>query len=113
MLGGSEWEGARDEHAYRRAKRSHLPPEAQAAPRRWFVQTLGGGLKLRLKETSLNVVETYSGLNKQGSLELMREIAETGVATVRGGGGGVASFLAWADGVDIREVGKDTDEPLR
>ena len=66
-----------------------------------------------MKETSLNVVETASGLNRQLSLELMREIAETGVATVRGGGGGVSSFLAWSDGVDIREVGKSTHEPLR
>lgn len=43
----------------------------------------------------------------------MRDIADTGLATIRGGGGGVASFLAWADSVDIREVGTDTDEPLR
>ncbi|MES1156419.1 MAG: hypothetical protein ABUL73_01450 [Alphaproteobacteria bacterium] len=70
-------------------------------------------LKLNMRETSLNVVETYSGLNKQGSLELMREIAETGVATIHGGGGGVASFLAWADGIDVREIGQKTDEPLR
>ncbi|MBX3431587.1 MAG: hypothetical protein KF779_18525 [Hyphomonadaceae bacterium] len=66
-----------------------------------------------MKETSLNVIETYSGLNKHGSLELMRELAETGLATLRGGGGGVASFLAWAENIDIREVGTDTDEPLR
>jgi hypothetical protein len=71
------------------------------------------GYKIRIKETSLNVVETHSGINKQGSLELMREIEETGLATIRGGGGGVASFLVWVDGVDIREVGSDTDTPLR
>jgi hypothetical protein len=71
------------------------------------------GYKIRVKETSLNVVETYSGLNRHGSLELMRDLAETGLATIRGGGGGVASFLTWADAVDIREVGADTDEPLR
>lgn len=69
--------------------------------------------KIRVKETTLNVVETYSGLNKHGSLELMRDLADTGLATLRGGGGGVASFLAWADNVDIREVGNDTNEPLR
>jgi len=69
--------------------------------------------KIRIKETSLNVVETYSGLNRHGSLELMREIEQTGLATIHGGGGGVASFLTWADGIDIREVGTDTDEPLR
>ncbi len=71
------------------------------------------GYKIRVKETSLNVVETHSGLNKHGSLELMRELAETGLATMRGGGAGVASFLAWADSIDIREVGTDTDQPLR
>ena len=70
-------------------------------------------LKHNMRETSLNVVETYSGLNKQGSLELMREIAETGVATIGGGGGGVASFLKWADGIDVRSIGRDTAEPLR
>ena len=70
-------------------------------------------LKHNMRETSLNVVETYSGLNKHGSLELMREIAETGVATLAGGGGGVSSYLAWADGVDVREIGRDTNEPLR
>lgn len=71
------------------------------------------GLKHNMRETSLNVVETYSGLNKQRSLELMREIPETGVAAINGGGGGVASFLKWADGVDVREIGRDTNEPLR
>lgn len=70
-------------------------------------------LKLNMRETSLNVVETYSGLNKQGSLELMREIAQTGVATIGGEGGGVASFLKWADDIDVRSIGRDTLEPLR
>lgn len=69
--------------------------------------------KIRVKETSLNVVETYSGLNRHGSLELMRDLAGTGLATLRGGGGGVASFLTWDDKIDIREVGTDTDTPLR
>lgn len=71
------------------------------------------GYKIRIKETSLNVVETYSGMNKQGSLDLMRELAGTGLATLRGGGGGVATFLEWDERVDIREVGGETDEPLR
>jgi len=70
-------------------------------------------LKHNMRETSLNVVETYSGLNKQGSLELMRAIEKTGVATIGGGGGGVASFLKWAENVDVREIGRDTNEPLR
>jgi len=70
-------------------------------------------LKHNMRETSLNVVETYSGLNKQGSLELMREIEKTTVATIGGGGGGVASFLKWADNIDVREIGRDTNEPLR
>ncbi|MBS0386101.1 MAG: hypothetical protein JSS00_12215 [Proteobacteria bacterium] len=70
-------------------------------------------LKHNMKESSLNVVETQSGLNKQGSLELMREIAATGVASVGGGGGGVSSYLVWADGIDIRDVGRSSREPLR
>jgi hypothetical protein len=70
-------------------------------------------LKHNMRETSLNVVETYSGLNKQGSLELMREVEKAGVAAIGGGGGGVASFLKWADNIDVREIGRDTNEPLR
>ncbi len=69
-------------------------------------------LQRNMRETSVSVVEQASGLNRQLSLELMREIAETGVATFRGGGGR-ESYLAWANEVDIREVGKDTDTPLR
>jgi hypothetical protein len=61
------------------------------------------GLKLKMKETSVTVVEKSSGLNRHLSLALMREIESTGVATVRGGGGGQESYLAWADGVDCRE----------
>jgi hypothetical protein len=71
------------------------------------------GLKLKMKETSVSVVEKASGLNRQLSLELMREIEDTGVASIRGGGGGQESYLAWSDGVDCREIGKDTDTPLR
>lgn len=70
-------------------------------------------LQHKMNKTSLNVVETYSGLNSKGALELMREIEETGVANIRGGGGGVASYLEWAEGVDVREIGRDTAEPLR
>ena len=70
-------------------------------------------LQRNMRETSVSVVENASGLNRPLSLELMREIAETGVASVRGGGGGQESYLAWSDGVDCREIGKDTDTPLR
>lgn len=70
-------------------------------------------LQSNTRETSVSVVENASGLNRQLSLELMREIAETGVASVRGGGGGQESYLAWAEGVDCREIGNDTDTPLR
>ena len=64
-------------------------------------------------QTSLNVVENFSGLNRKLSLELMRDIEKAGVAKVLGGGGGQESYLAWNDGVDCREIGKDTDTPLR
>jgi len=71
------------------------------------------GLKLNLKESSLNVVETQSGLNHQHSLELMRQIAATGLARVHPGGRGGPSYLSWADDIDIREVGRSVDNPLR
>lgn len=64
-------------------------------------------------KTSVSVVEKFSGLNRPLSLELMRDIAEAGVASVEGGGGGQESYLAWAENVDCREIGKDTDTPLR
>ncbi len=70
-------------------------------------------MQQKRRETSVSVVERSSGLNRQLSLELMREIAETGVASVQGGGGGQESYLAWNDSVDCREIGKDTDTPLR
>jgi hypothetical protein len=70
-------------------------------------------LQRNMRETSVSVVERASGLGRQPSLELMREIAETGVATIQGGGGGQESYLAWADGIDSRTIGKDTDMPLR
>ncbi|HRP11673.1 MAG TPA: hypothetical protein PLK37_11605 [Terricaulis sp.] len=71
------------------------------------------GLQRNMRETSVSTVEDASGLNRPLALELMREIAQAGVASVRGGGGGQESYLAWADGVDSREVGTDTDTPLR
>jgi len=70
-------------------------------------------LKLNLKESSLNVVETQSGLNHDRSLDLMRKIAETGVADVRGGHGKSASYLVWGEDIDLREVGRSYREPLR
>ncbi len=71
------------------------------------------GLQRNVRETSVSVVENSSGLNRHLSIELMNEIMEAGVATMRGGGGGKETYLAWADGVDCREIGKDTDQPLR
>ncbi|MFO1016836.1 MAG: hypothetical protein U1E03_04510 [Hyphomonadaceae bacterium] len=70
-------------------------------------------MQQRRSKTSVSVVEGSSGLSRTLSLELMREIAETGVAAVHGGGGGQESYLEWIDGVDCREIGKDTDTPLR
>lgn len=70
-------------------------------------------MKQRRSETSVAVVEQASGLNRRLSLELMREIERSGVAKLLGGGGGQESYLAWADGIDCREIGKDTDTPLR
>ncbi|WP_395645926.1 hypothetical protein [Terricaulis sp.] len=70
-------------------------------------------LQHNMKKASLSVVEQSSGMNRKLSLQLMKEIAETGVASVRGGGGGEESYLAWDDNVDCREIGKKTDTPLR
>jgi len=70
-------------------------------------------LQKNMRHSSADVVENQSGLNRENSLELMREIAATGVADMHPAGGGQPSYLAWAEGVDIREVGKSADQPLR
>jgi hypothetical protein len=70
-------------------------------------------LQKNMRQSSADVVENHSGLNRKSSLELMREIAATGVAELHPGGGGQSSYLTWADGIDIREVGKSADKPLR
>lgn len=70
-------------------------------------------LQRNMRQVSVSVVESSSGLNRHLSIELMKEIAETGVASVHGGGGGQETYLAWAEGVDGREIGKETDAPLR
>lgn len=70
-------------------------------------------LQNNMKKASISVVEQSSGMNRKLSLQLMNEIAETGVASVRGGGGGEESYLAWGDDIDCREVGRETDQPLR
>lgn len=70
-------------------------------------------LKKNMHQSSADVVERQSGLNREVSIELMREIAETGVAEFHAAGGGNSSYLAWGDGIDIREVGKSADRPLR
>ena len=58
-----------------------------------------------MRQSSVNVVESHSGMNRPKSLKLMDKIKEIGIAEVRGGGGGVPKTLHWADGVDSREVG--------
>jgi hypothetical protein len=70
-------------------------------------------LQLNMKQSAVTVVENHSDLNRKSSLELMRAIAETGVAEMHHGGGGQPSYLAWAEDVDIRDVGKSADKPLR
>jgi hypothetical protein len=70
-------------------------------------------LQKNMRQSSADVVENHSGLNRKNSLELMREIEATGVAKLHHGGGGQSSYLAWADEIDIREVGKSADKPLR
>lgn len=70
-------------------------------------------LQRNMRQTSVSVVESSSGLNRKLSLELMHDIEKAGVAKVLGGGGGQESYLAWADSVDCREIGRDTDTPLR
>lgn len=69
-------------------------------------------LQLNMRQSSVSVVENHSGLNHKNSLDLMREIAATGVAEMHAGGG-QPSYLAWRDDVDIREVGNSADKPLR
>ncbi len=81
-------------------------------------QTVGlfrhlAGLQRNMRKTSVSVVEEASGLNRHLSIELMHDLEKAGVASVHGGGGGQESYLAWADGIDSREIGKDTDTPLR
>jgi hypothetical protein len=71
------------------------------------------GLQLNMRQSAVTVVENHSGLNRSSSLELMRKIAATGVAQMHHGGGDQASYLAWVENVDIREVGRSADKPLR
>jgi hypothetical protein len=70
-------------------------------------------LQLNMRQSAVTVVENHSGLNRKNSLDLMRKIAAIGVAEMHSGGGGQPSYLAWADDVDIRDVGKSADKPLR
>jgi hypothetical protein len=66
-----------------------------------------------MRQSSADVVENQSGLNREFSIELMREIAATGVAEFHAAGGGNSSYLAWRDDIDIRDVGKSADQPIR
>jgi len=70
-------------------------------------------LKRNMRQSSADVVENQSGLNREVSIELMRDIAATGVAEYHAAGGGNSSYLAWSEGIDIRDVGKSADQPLR
>lgn len=70
-------------------------------------------LQRNMKQSSADVVENQSGLNREFSIELMRDIAATGVAEYHAAGGGNSSYLAWGEGIDIREVGKSADQPPR
>jgi len=70
-------------------------------------------LQKNMRQSSADVVENHSGLNREKSIALMKEIASTGVAEFHPAGGGQSSYLAWGDGVDIRDVGKSADQPLR
>lgn len=70
-------------------------------------------LKKNMRQSSADVVENQSGLNREFSIELMRDIAATGVAEYHAAGGGNSSYLAWGESIDIRDVGKSADQPLR
>lgn len=70
-------------------------------------------LQRNMKQSSADVVENHSGLNREFSIELMRDIAATGVAEYHAAGGGNSSYLAWGKDIDIREVGKSADQPPR
>ena len=70
-------------------------------------------LQHNMKQSAVTVVENHSNLNRKSSLDLMRKIANIGVAEMHPGGGDQTSYLAWAEDVDIREVGKSADRPLR
>ncbi len=72
------------------------------------------GLGQNTHKSSLEVVQTRSGLNEQLSRKLMHDVEnETHLAKVQGGGNGVQQFLAWKEDVDVREVGRSFREPLR
>ena len=70
-------------------------------------------LQHNMKQSAVTVVENHSNLNRSSSLELMRKIADIGVAEMHHGGGGQPSYLAWAPDIDLREVGRSADQPLR
>lgn len=70
-------------------------------------------LQHNMRQSAVTVVENHSNLNRTASLDLMRKIAAIGVAEMRHGGGDQPSYLAWGEDVDIRDVGKSADKPLR
>lgn len=60
--------------------------------------------------TTVTTVETHSDLNRAKAIDLMQEIARTGIADFKLGAGGSVSELSWKH--DIREIGKAAREGL-
>jgi len=60
--------------------------------------------------TPVTVVESQPGLNRETAIDLMREIASTGIAEFKRGAGTHVSELTWKH--DAREIGKAAREGL-
>lgn len=65
---------------------------------------------INARKTTVTTVEEKTGLNRQHAIDLMQDIAATGIAEFKRGAGGKVSELAWRH--DIREVGKAAREGL-
>lgn len=60
--------------------------------------------------TPVTTVEQHSGLNRASAIDLMQEIAKTGIAEFKRGAGGSVSELVWK--CDVREIGRAAREGL-